>query len=75
MPGLSEPGFYGDLVCELGKIVGSNNLSAQFIKMVSHYKRVGCCINMLRRTACLVVVLVMFGGFGFLFDCTPVSGT
>ena len=37
--GLSEPGFYGDLVYKLKKIVGSNNFSAQFIKIFSHYKR------------------------------------
>ena len=30
--GLLEPGFYGDLVYELKKIVGSNYFSAQFIK-------------------------------------------
>ena len=45
--GLSEPEFYGDLVYKLKKIVGSNNFSAQFIKMVSHYKRLAvalvCC--------------------------------
>ena len=35
--GLSDLGFYGDLVCKLKKIVGSNNFSAQFIKIVSHY--------------------------------------
>ena len=28
---LSEPDFYGDLVYELKRIVGSNNFSAQFI--------------------------------------------
>ena len=37
--GLSEPEFYGDLVCKLKKNVGSNNFSAQFIKIISHYKR------------------------------------
>ena len=31
--GLSEPEFYGDLVYKLKKIVGSNNFSAQFIKI------------------------------------------
>ena len=35
--GISEPDFYGDLVYELKKIVGSNNFSAQFIKIISHY--------------------------------------
>ena len=37
--GLSEPDFYGDLVYKLKKIVGSNNFSAQFIKIISHYKK------------------------------------
>ena len=32
--GLSEPDFYGDLVYKLKKIVGSNNFSAQFIKII-----------------------------------------
>ena len=32
--GLSEPDFYGDLVYKLKKIVGSNNFSAKFIKMI-----------------------------------------
>ena len=35
--GLSEPDFYGDLLYKLKKIVGSNNYSAQFIKIISHY--------------------------------------
>ena len=33
--GLSEPEFYGDLVYKLKKMVGSNNFSAQFIKIIS----------------------------------------
>ena len=37
--GLSEPEFYGDLVYKLKKIVGSNNFSAQLIKIISHYKK------------------------------------
>ena len=39
--GLSEPEFYGDLVYELKKIINSNNFSAQFIKIISHYKKIG----------------------------------
>ena len=34
--GLSEHEFYGDLVYKLKKIVGSNNFSAQFNKIISH---------------------------------------
>ena len=39
--GLSEPGFYGGLVYKLKIIVGSDNFSAQFIKIISHYKKIG----------------------------------
>ena len=52
---LSEPDFYGDLVYKLKKIVGSNNFSTQFIKIISHYKKIGYNINVLQQTACLVV--------------------
>ena len=37
--GLSEPAFYGDLVYKLKKIVGSDNFSAQFIKIIPIIKR------------------------------------
>ena len=46
--GLLEPDFYGDLVYKLKKIVGSNNFSAQFIKINSHYKKIGYNINVLQ---------------------------
>ena len=62
--GLSEPEFYGDLVYKLKKIVGSNNFSVQFIKIISIYKKIGQNINVLQQTACLVA-------FAFLFNCTP----
>ena len=53
--GLSEPGFYGDLVYKLKKIVGSNNCSLQFVGVVSHYGGIGCNVGSLQQTACLVV--------------------
>ena len=37
--GLSEHKFYGVLVYKLKKIVGSNNFSAQLIKIISHFKK------------------------------------
>ena len=67
--GLSEPDFYGDLVYKLKKIVGSKKISAQFIKIISQYKKIGYNIYVLRQTACLVV------NFAFLFNCTPVGRT
>ena len=72
---LSEPDFYGDLVYELKKIVGSNNFSAQFIKIIPHYKKIGYSINVLQQTACLVVNPITVGNFAFLFNCTPVGRT
>ena len=71
--GLSEPDFYGDLVYKLKKIVRSNNFSAQFIKIISHYKKIGYKINVLQQTACLVVNPITVGSFAFLFNCTPVG--
>ena len=69
------PDFYGDLVYKLKNIVGSNNLSAQFIKIISHYKKIGYNINVLQQTACLVVNPITVGNFAFLFNCTPVGRT
>ena len=73
--GRSEPDFYGDLVYKLKKIVGSNNFSAQFIKIIFHYKKIGYSINVLQQTACLVVNPITVGNFAFLLNCTPVGRT
>ena len=49
----SKPEFNGTLVYKLKKIVGTNNVSAQFIKIISNYKKIGYNINVLRQAACL----------------------
>ena len=49
--------------------------SAQFIKIISHYKKIGYNINVLQQTACLVVSPITVGNFAFLFNCTPVGRT
>ena len=56
-------------------IVGSYNLSAQFIKIISHYQKIGYNINVLQQTACLVDNLITVGNFAFLFNCTPAGRT
>ena len=71
--GLSEPDYYGDLVYKLMKIVGSNNFSAQFIKIISHYKKIGYNINVLQQSACLVINPITVVNFAFLFYSTPVG--
>ena len=73
--GLSEPDFYSDFLYKLKKSVGSNNYSAQFIKIISHYKKIGYNINVLQQTACLAVNPITVGYFAFLFNCTPVGQT
>ena len=45
--GLLEPEFHGDLVYKLKKTVGSHKFSAQFVKIISHYKKVGYTITAL----------------------------
>ena len=74
-PFCSEPDFYGDLVYKLKKIVGSYDFSAQFIEIISNYKRIGYNIIVLQQTACLVVNSIMVGNFAFLFNCKPVGRT
>ena len=56
-------------------IVGSDNFSALFIKIISHYEKNGYKIYVLQQTACLVVNPIMVGNFSFLFNCTPVGPT
>ena len=46
--GLLEPEFYGDLVYKFKKIVGRNDFSDQFRKIIIHYKRIGYNMNVMR---------------------------
>ena len=52
-----------------------NNFSAQFIKIISHYKMIGYNSNVMQHTACLVVNPITVGNFAILFNCTPVGRT
>ena len=72
---ISEPDIYDDLVYKLKKIVSPNNFSVQFIKIISHYKKIGYNINVLQQMACLVVNPIRVGNFAFLFNCTLVGQT
>ena len=60
---------------KLKKIVGSNNFPAQFIKIISHYKKIGYNINTLQQCACFVVNPITVGNSVFLFNSTPVGRT
>ena len=71
--GLARPEFYGNLLYKLKMIVGSNNFSAQFIKIISHYKKNGYNINVLQQSICLIVNPITVDNFASLFNCTPVG--
>ena len=51
------------------------NFSAQFIKIISHYKKIGYNIHVLQQTECLVVNPITFANFAFLFNSTAVGQT
>ena len=67
--------FYGDLVYRLKNSVGTYNFSAQFIKLISNYKKNWLTINVLRQTACLVVNPITVENFAFLLNCTLADRT
>ena len=51
----TEPEFYGDLVYKFRKIIGKNDFTYHFKKIIVRYKKIGYNINVMRQTACLVV--------------------
>ena len=71
--GISEPVFYGDLVYKFKKIVGKPSFSYQFKKIVNRYKRVGYNMDIMQKSACLVINAITVYRYGFLFNCTMVG--
>ena len=55
LPGLSEPGFYDDLVYKFRTIFGKNDFPYHFNNKIARFKKNGYNIDVLRQTACLVV--------------------
>ena len=73
LQGLSEPEFYGDLVYRFRKIIGKNDFSYHFKKIIVRYKKIGYNTDDLRQTACLVVNPIRVNSFAYLFNCTTVG--
>ena len=71
--GLSEPEFYGDLVYKFKKLIGSNDFSFQFRKIITRYRRIGYNLNVMRQSACLVFNPVTVDNYAAFFNCTPVG--
>ena len=71
--GLSEPGFYGDLVCKFGGLMGGDDFSFRFGGVITRCGRVGCSLGVVRQSACLVFDPVAVGGCAAFFGCAPVG--
>ena len=77
LQGFSEPEFYGDLVYKFRKIIGKNDCPYHFKKIIVRYKKIDYNINVMRKTACLVVNPIKVNSFAvsYLFNCTTVGQT
>ena len=71
--GLSGPEFFGDLVCGFWKLIGGNDFSFQFGEIIARCMRVGCGLNVVRRSACLDFGPVVVDGCAAIFGCAPVG--
>ena len=71
--GLSEPEFYGDLVYKFKKLIGINDFSFEFRKIITRYRRIGYNLNVMRQSACLVFNPIMVDNYAAFFNCTPVG--
>ena len=71
--GLSEPEFYGDLVYKFKKLIGINDFSFQFRKIITRYRHIGYNLNVMRQSACLVFNPIMVDNYAAFFNCTPVG--
>ena len=65
--GLSEPEFYGDLVYKFKKLIGINDFSFQFRKIITRYRRIGYNLNVMRQSACLVFNPIMVDNYAAFF--------
>ena len=71
--GLPEPEFYNDLAYIFKKLIGSNDFSFQFRKIITRYRRIGYKLNVMRQSACLVFNPIMVDNYTAFFICTPVG--
>ena len=70
--GISNPEFYGDLVCKFKKIIGNPNFSDLFKGIENRFKIAWYTLDIMQQTACLVFNPIMVEGYAALFSCTAV---
>ena len=71
--GLSEPEFYVDLGYKFKNLLGRNDFSFQFRKIITCYRRIGYNLNVMRQSVCLVFNPIMVINYAAFFNCTPVG--
>ena len=71
--GFSEPEFNDDLVYKFKKLIGRNDFSFQFRKIITRYRRIGYNLNVMRQSACLVSNPITVDNYAAFFNCTPVE--
>ena len=49
------------------------DFSDQFRKIIMRYKRIGYTLNVMRQSACLVIIPIKVDGYAVRFKCTPVD--
>ena len=54
------------------KLIGSN-VSFQFRKIITRYRRIGYNLNIMRQSACLDFNPIVVDYYAALFNCTPVD--
>ena len=69
--GMSESEFYGDFVYKFKKLIGRNDFSFQFRKIITRYRRIGYNLSVMRQCACLVFNQIMVNNNAAFFNCTP----
>ena len=71
--GLSEPEFYGDLDYKSKKLIGRNDFSFQFRKIITRYRCIRYKLNVMRESAFLIFNPIMVDNNAAFFNCTPVG--
>ena len=61
------------LVYKFKKLIGSNDFSFQFRKIITRYRRIGYNLNVMRQSACLVFNPITVDNYAAFFNCTPVG--
>ena len=57
----------------LKKLIGINDFSFQFRKIITRYRRIGYNLNVMRQSACLVFNPIMVDNYAAFFNCTPLG--